>query len=56
MEQEMARIPSNGSHKNEPQYYHIKDIRVIMKSAIVGRSFLAAISIDCFKIAHILFF
>ena len=56
MEQEMARIPSNGIHKSEPQYYHIKDIRVVMKSAIVGTSFLAAISIDCFKIAQILFF
>ena len=54
--QEMARIPSNGIHKREPQYYHIKDIRVVMISAIVGTSFLAAISIDCFKIAQILFF
>ena len=55
MEQEMARIPSNGIHKSEPQYYHIRH-SVIMKSAIVGTSFLAAISIDCFKIAQILFF
>ena len=55
MEQEVARIPSNGIHKSEPQYYHIKDIRVVMISAIVGTSFLAAISIDCFKIAQILF-
>ena len=25
MEQEMGRIPSNGIHKSEPQYYHIKE-------------------------------
>ena len=31
----MARIPSNGIHKSEPQDNHIKDIRVVMKSAIL---------------------
>ena len=51
----MVRIPSNGSHKSEPQYYHIKDIRVITESAIVGRSFLAASSNDFFRIALVLF-
>ena len=50
----MARIPSNGIHKSEPQYYHIKDIRGITKSAIVGRSFLALDFNDFFKIALIL--
>ena len=55
MEQLMVRIPSNGSHKSEPQYYHIKYIWVITKSAIVGRSFLALNFNYFFKIALILF-
>ena len=50
-----SEIPSNGSHKSEPQYYHIKYIHVITKSAIVGRSFLATSFNDFFKIALVLF-
>ena len=49
-------MSATSERSGEPQYYHIKDIRVVMISAIVGTSFLAAISIDCFKIAQILFF